>query len=218
MKVIDISKEKFLNLLLNSYPFDQGQFGIITLVNDKLYKVYYKDFINTYIGKNASKLDFEVDIRLKVKEESNSELMSPNSRLEDFSRLSQTKSYDLITGILSYKGLFIGIEMTYYDGYITLFEAAKIVSDEELDRYINISYDLANDLLIHDIVPNDISEKNILINIETGDVKLIDLDGIETTYGPKNYVRDYPYNVESINKKFSEMIHRLKSNKQKIRR
>ena len=47
MKIIDINKEQFLNLLLNSNPFSKGQFGIITLINSKLYKIYYKDFIET---------------------------------------------------------------------------------------------------------------------------------------------------------------------------
>ena len=49
MKIIDINKEQFLNLLLNSNPFSKGQFGIITLINSKLYKIYYKDFIENFI-------------------------------------------------------------------------------------------------------------------------------------------------------------------------
>ena len=40
MKIIDINKQQFLNLLLNSNPFSQGQFGIMTLINGKLYKIY----------------------------------------------------------------------------------------------------------------------------------------------------------------------------------
>lgn len=212
MRIIEINKEQFLNLLLNKNPFDCGSKGIITLINNKLYKVYYKDFIKTYISKNDSELDNEVEIHLEAEKRSKSSLRIPNKQLEKFSRLLETKSNDLITGVLSYKGLLVGIEMNYYEGYINLSEAAKNLAEEEIDKYIRISYDLAKDLMIHDIVPNDINETNILINIETNDVKLIDLDGRETTYGPKNYIKNYPYNIKCIKRKFNEITSRLKNN------
>ena len=65
--------------------------------------------------------------------------------------------------------------------------------------------------MAHDIVPKDIKENNILVNTETGDVKLIDLDGIETIYGPKGYIKDYPYNIDSVNAKLEEMANRLEN-------
>ena len=215
MEIVHISRKMFLKLLLNPNPFEQGQFGIITLINDELYKVYYKDFIRTYLSKNENELDFEVNNALKVENSSNMGLRSPNKRLEDLKRLLETKSNDLITGVLSYNGLLVGVVMNYYNGYTLLSDAAKSISEDELDKYIKISYDLVDDLMINGIVPGDVSEDNILVNTETGNVKLIDLDGYETTYGPKNYINEYPDRILFVKQRFSEMTERLKSKKYK---
>ena len=77
MKIIEINKEQFLNLLLNPEPFSQGQFGIISLINGKLYKIYYKDFIGTYLKKDESKLDFEVNSWLEEERITNFGLKNP---------------------------------------------------------------------------------------------------------------------------------------------
>ena len=102
MKIIDINKEQFLNLLLNSNPFSKGQFGIITLINSKLYKIYYKDFIETYLTRDMSKLDIEVDSWLETEKIINFGLRNPNKRLKELHKLSETKSCNLVTGVLSY--------------------------------------------------------------------------------------------------------------------
>ena len=213
MKIIEINKEQFLNLPLNPEPFSQGQFGIISLINGKLYKIYYKDFIGTYLKKDESKLDFEVNSWLEEERITNFGLKNPIKKLNELKRLLKTKSYDLVTGVISYKGLLVGIEMNYYKDYIPLAEASKLVSNKELDKYLNECCNLIADLMSHDIVPGDIKEDNILANTMTGDVVLIDLDGNKTTYGPKNYVKDYPYTKKNVEREFSEMVHRL--NKQK---
>ena len=36
MKIIEINKNQLLELLLNTNPYSQGQFGIITLIDNKL--------------------------------------------------------------------------------------------------------------------------------------------------------------------------------------
>lgn len=210
MKIININKEQFLNLLLNTSPFSQGQFGIITLVNNKLYKIYYKDFIETYLSRNASKLDSEVDSWLEIENNTNFDLLNPYKRIETLNRLSKTKSNNLITGVLVYKDLLVGIEMNYFKSYITLAEFSKIVSNSELNEYLKNCLDLIVDLLSQDIVPRDIKEDNILVNLQNRQIVLIDLDGSETIYGPKNYVSEFPYNKRYVFKRFEEMKNRLK--------
>ena len=217
MKLIDINKEQFLKLLLNSNPFSKGQFGIITLINDKLYKIYYKDFFETYFTKDENKLDAEVEQWLNFEKITNSDLKNPSKRLEVLNKLLETKSRDLITGVLSYNGILVGIEMRYYKDYISLASVSKTVSNEDLDKYLSESYNLISDLMSHNIVPRDIKEDNILINLITGDVVLIDLDGNETIYGPDNYVNDYPYNKKIVTEKVDEMICRLNNQNKKIK-
>lgn len=209
MKKISLTKEQMLFLLLNPNPFDQGVYGKLTIVGDYLFKVNYKDFIETYITGDETKLDWEVDSWLKVEKESNYGLRDVDKQKEKFSKLESTKSSKLIVGVLSYRGLYVGTILNYYKDYISLVEADKKISIEERDKYINKAYELANDLLEHNIVPRDISENNILVNLETGDVVLIDLDDIETTYGPDGYVDKYPHHRRTIDSNFKDTIRRL---------
>mgnify|MGYP004535847217 CR=1 FL=1 len=213
MKVIEISKKEFLSYLLDPNPLTQGQFGKIVLNGDKLYKIYYKDFIKTYINKNDNFLDDEVSSLLEIERLTNLGLRDPYKKLTELNRLAGTKSSNLITGVLSYKGLLVGIQMNYLKDYITLKEISTRVEDSKLDIYLNKVYELVCNLLMENIVPTDVKEDNILVNEETNDVALIDLDGIETIYGPDNYLIDFPYNLDIINNNFDKMVNRLKIKK-----
>ena len=213
MQVIEISKDKFLSYLLNPNPIFQGQFGKIVLDNNKLYKIYYRDFIKTYINKDECFLDDEVNSLLEIEKLTNFELRNPYKKLNELNRLARTKSASLITGVLSYKGLLVGIQMNYLKNYITLKEISTRVEDSKLVIYLNKVYELVCNLLMENIVPTDVKEDNILINEETKDVVLIDLDGSETIYGPDNYLIDFPYNLDIINNNFDKMVNRLKIKK-----
>ena len=213
MQVIEISKEEFLSYLLNPNPLTQGQFGKIVLNGDKLYKIYYRDFIKTYINKNEDFLDEEVNRLIENERLTNLGLRDPYKKLSELNRLTKTNSLNLITGVLSYKGLLVGIQMNYLKDYITLKEISTRVEDSKLDIYLNKVYELICDLLMENIVPTDVKEDNILVNEETKEVVLIDLDGIETIYGPDNYLMDFPYNLDIINNNFDKMVNRLKTKK-----
>lgn len=213
MQVIEISKDKFLSYLLNPNPIFQGQFGKIVLDNNKLYKIYYRDFIKTYINKDECFLDDEVNSLLEIEKLTNFELRNPYKKLNELNRLARTKSASLITGVLSYNGLLVGIQMNYLKNYTTLKEISTRVEDSKLVIYLNKVYELVYDLLKENIVPTDVKEDNILVNEETNDVVLIDLDGSETIYGPDNYLIDFPYNLDIINNNFDKMVNRLKIKK-----
>ncbi len=213
MQVIEISKDKFLSYLLNPNPIFQGQFGKIVLDNNKLYKIYYRDFIKTYINKDECFLDDEVNSLLEIEKLTNLELRNPYKKLNELNRLARTKSPNLITGVLSYNGLLVGIQMNYLKNYITLKEISTRVEDSKLVIYLNKVYELVCNLLMENIVPTDVKEDNILVNEETNDVVLIDLDGSETIYGPDNYLIDFPYNLDIINNNFDKMVNRLKIKK-----
>lgn len=213
MQVIEISKDKFLSYLLNPNPIFQGQFGKIVLDNNKLYKIYYRDFIKTYINKDECFLDDEVNSLLEIEKLTNFELRDPYKKLNELNRLARTKLASLITGVLSYNGLLVGIQMNYLKNYTTLKEISTRVEDSKLVIYLNKAYEIVYDLLKENIVPTDVKEDNILVNEETNDVVLIDLDGSETIYGPDNYLIDFPYNLDIINNNFDKMVNRLKIKK-----
>ena len=103
--------------------------------------------------------------------------------------------------------------MNYLKNYTTLKEISTRVEDSKLVIYLNKVYELVCNLLMENIVPTDVKEDNILVNEETNDVVLIDLDGSETIYGPDNYLIDFPYNLDIINNNFDKMVNRLKIKK-----
>ena len=216
MKIININKEEFLNLLLNRDSFSSGVYGKLVLNNDKLYKIYYKDFIEVYFKKNGEKLDEIVDNWLEIENELGYGLRDANKMLEKLKRLEDTKSSELISGVLSYRGLLVGIEMNYYKDYITLSEASLIVSKEELDDYIKKCCYLVQDLLLHNIIPEDIKEDNVLVNLKTGDVILIDLDDFETRYGHDDYINRFPHSIYNISDRLHSMINRLNNKNQYV--
>lgn len=164
MQVIEISKDKFLSYLLNPNPIFQGQFGKIVLDNNKLYKIYYRDFIKTYINKDECFLDDEVNSLLEIEKLTNFELRDPYKKLNELNRLARTKSASLITGVLSYNGLLVGIQMNYLKNYTTLKEISTRVEDSKLVIYLNKAYEIVYDLLKENIVPTDVKEDNILVN------------------------------------------------------
>lgn len=205
MNLITISKKEFMDMLFTPNPFSFGQFGLLTEKDGKLYKIYYKDYVDAFITRNPDKVDELIDFYHNSKSIINSNLRDPINALFKYRRLEKTKSNNLITGVLSYKGIFVGVEMNYFKNYITLREATKSITLEELNMYLNKASVLISDLIAHSILPSDIKEDNILVNLETNDLILIDLDGLETTYGYEN-----PSTKKIIVRDLSEMQKRLK--------
>lgn len=215
MEIIELNKSQLLDMLLCENPCGFGGYGIVVAKGDKVYKIRYKDFIKTYMSGDESLLDDEVDIFLFADQDYG--LYNPYNRLKDFERLSETKSNRLITGVLSYRGLFAGIEMNYLNGYISFWDALDSISKDELKDYLDKTLLLVNDLIEHDIAPRDIRGENVLINPLTKDVVLIDLDDIETVYGPyPNYLKEYPHHTDAVMRRFNEMKKGLTMRKENI--
>ena len=198
MKIININKEQLINLLLNKNYFSKGSKGILTLKNDKLSNIYFNDFINTYYKNNQNLLDDEVkSLRIKKNISKN-----PKRKFKVLKRLSDTKSNNLITGLLSYKGILVGIEMNYLKDYITLEKALSTIPYSKFNEFVDICYkkceELIDDLLKQGIIPYDIHEENILVNMNTNDFQLIDLDDESTKYMSKKYVLKHSYICNEI--------------------
>lgn len=205
MNVIELSKEQLFNLLVNDNFINIGGTGILILVNDSLYKVHYKTFFDTYIQKDIDYLDEEADMILR-----NSKTYLAEEWSKKFDRLEKTFSAGTIKNVLTYRGIFVGIEMIYLRDYITLTKASSKLKEDKLKQIMGNIWHLINNLLENDIAPTDIKEENIMVNIDSLDVKLIDLDGIETRYGYTGYLNEYPYIKHRIIDSFSQMCRRIK--------
>ena len=209
MKKVELTQQQIMYLLTNEKPFSQGQFGKLTLLGDKIYKIHYKKLIDTYFSKDTEVLEREIETLTGVEETLKSGLYSPEANADKFQRLENTKMKDLITGVLEYKGIYIGIEMNYFEGYKSFREIAKRMDAKSLEETLKNIEEAINGLLENNIVPKDIKEDNILINPTNLDIKIIDLDGNETVYGPENYVKEYPYTRSSVMRKYEEMRNRV---------
>ena len=209
MEIIDINRKKFFSMLTNPKPYFLGKDSLLILENDKLYKIFYRDFINAYQSKREDRIDYDIDTWLEVEKRIDTGKHDPQKKLEMFDRLSDTMSSGLVTGVLSYRNFYIGVEMTYYKDYITLSKANEIVSKETLDEYLDKCLLLVNNLLDHNIFPCDLKANNVVVNIETGDVLLIDLDGKQTIYGEEKTEKDFSYNRKIVIESFNAMRNSL---------
>lgn len=217
MEIISLTKEEFLYMLLSDNSFDSGYYGKLYLKDNKLYKINYRDFMEMLVKDNKLDIDELVDNDLKILMSFNYNYKNPEYRAKEFDRLKDTKTNDLITGVLSYRNLFVGIIMNYYKGYIPLTKAASNLTFEQINYFIDKAKELVYDLMEHGIVSRDIKEDNILVNLETNDVKLIDLDDIHTIYGPLDYVKKYPHHELSVRCGFDDMTKRVTVDKRKVK-
>ena len=200
MENIKINRQQLLELLCSKTRY-KGDDGILILNGNKLYKIYYWNLYKSYSINGEEYLDSEIKL-LKRKQ---AKFKYLKTRMKEFERLKETKSNNLITGILTYKGLIIGIEMNYLKDYITLQKASLIFKKEKIDKYYDKCRELVDDLLEHDIFPYDIHSGNILVNVHNDEVALIDLDGEQTLYMPYGYAKRYSYKCEDVRDRIDAM-------------
>ena len=202
MNIIEISKQELINFLSNKKNYyDHGAFGILFEYNDStLLKIYYEDIFNTYTTLDSNKLDQEI-ININI------------NKLEQlkkiYTTLKKTKTNSLIKGIITYNGYPIGILLEYYKNYLKLSIAYKKLNQNAKIKVLSNIKELLNNLFENDIYPTDIKEDNILINPDNLDIKLIDLDGIETQIKNAEYIKKYPRIKNYCIEKYYKMSIRL---------
>ena len=209
MKEIELSKQELFELLDNEQAFAQGQYGILTQRGNSLYKIHYKNLIETYLSKDIDKLDLEIDSYLSLPKDLFDRLYNSQLRIKEFNRLELTKLKGTIKNVLSYKGVYVGIEIPYLKDYITLSEARKYLDNNSLNMCLIKVLEIIQDLFKMEIVPQDIKEDNIMVNLKNLDVKIIDLDGVETTFGSPNYIKKHPIYKKYVMNRYIEMQKRL---------
>ena len=182
MKIIDLSKKELLKLLFNSNRDFKGCYGILNVKGNHIYKINYSNLIRTYISHNDNCLDEETDKLLYDENGLITDLYNSKNKLNEFKKLENTLSSNLIQGVLSYRNVYVGTKMKYYKDYIKLDKAKNILNRSDFIKCLEKSLYLIKSLLENEIMPLDIKESNILINPKTLDVVLIDLDDNQTIY------------------------------------
>lgn len=212
MEIINIEKSQLIRFLYDSnIIIGEGSNGIVSIYDENtLAKIHFKDIEKSYYSEDFSFLNEEIAERLSF-----------DKRLEDLGldKLSILKKLiihlndshsPLIKGIIMYENYPIGILMEYYIDYKTL---DKIIL--HLDRaprikvYERIKF-LLYDLIEHEVYPRDIKFGNIMVNEDTLDIKIIDLDDQETIVGNRAHAREN--SMKNIKKFLNILNDYLKTN------
>ena len=201
MRIIDLDKKQLIKFLFDSnLIIGMGSNGIVSIFdNETLIKIHYKDISNSYYSKDFTNVDKEIEEKLKIEKKMECfGLNKANILKQLISHLDKSNS-PLIEGLVMYNGYTIGIIMKNYLKYKTLNEVLlELTDDEKMIVRDRIEF-LLNDLVKNDIYVRDIKFDNFVIDKDTLDVKIIDLDDQETVVGNRAHVKeDFMKNLEKF--------------------
>ena len=192
MRIIELDKKQLIKFLFDSnLIIGMGSNGIVSIFDNKtLIKIYYKDIPNCYYSKDFTNVDKEIEEKLKIERKMECfGLDKANILKQLISHLDKSNS-PLIQGLVMYNGYTIGIIMENYLKYKALNEVfLELTNDEKMIIRDKIEF-LFNDLVKNDVYVRDIKFDNFIINKDTLDVKIIDLDDQETVVGNRAHAKE----------------------------
>ena len=202
MRIIDINKEQLINFLVDtSIRIGEGSNGIVSIYdNQTLIKIHYKDIINSYYSNDFDSIDEEIEEKLALENKMKQVGFGETNRLKQLINKLEKSNSKLIEGIVMYRKYPIGVLLKYYSGYKSLgYVLLNLTDDEKIIVYNKIEMLLYN-LVECGIYMSDIKFDNIVIDENTLDVKIIDLDDQETT------IRDNPYSKAYTLRKIANFL------------
>ena len=218
MKIIEITKEQIIDYLSDKeIIIGQGAYGILYKYNDTtLIKLYYKHYINTYFTLDSKIFDEEIEDNLNAIKILKQFGIKHIDKIEELKKihsiLQLTDCYDLIKGVVTYKNYPVGVLLEYYKDYKTLGDVYFYLSIKEKITVLEKIKSLIESLMENNIYLGDIKENNIMVNKDTLEVKLIDLDGEQVRIEEKSYVETHPFIKKECTDKCDKMIKRLNKN------
>ena len=193
MRIIDINKEQLINFLVDtSIRIGKGSNGIVSIYdNQTLIKIHCKDIINSYYSNDFDSIDEEIEEKLALENEMKKIGLGKTNKLKQLINKLDKSNSKLIEGIVMYREYPIGVLMKYYSGYKSLGDVLlNLTDDEKIIVYNKIEMLLYN-LVESGIYMSDIKFDNIVIDENTLDVKIIDLDDQETTIRENVHAKEY---------------------------
>ena len=181
MKNINLEKRNLKQFITSLEYLKHGGNGIIYKYNElEILKLFYYSYFKDYDYKIIDKII--EDIILKVESENTTKRLFPNyidSKRKLYNlitRLNNTSSNDLFKGLVLTDNHVIGTILNHYENYSSYQELYKKFSFGENIYIMNKLIKLIEELLANGIYPTDLKLENIMINKNTMDIKLIDLD------------------------------------------
>ena len=181
MENINLKKEDLKQFITSLEYLKHGGNGIIYKYNEtEILKLFYYSYFKNYDSITIDKVI--EDIIAKTETENITKILFPNyinSKRKLYNlvtRLNNTSSNDLFRGLVLTDNHVIGTILNHYQNYFSYQELYKKFSFEENVYIMNKLIKLIEELLANGIYPTDLKLENVMINKDTLDVKLIDLD------------------------------------------
>lgn len=207
---VEITKEQLLAFLFEGEIIGSGTYGIIKEIDSiTLAKIYYKEMIDTFLAKDPSKLDEEIELRKRARDMSKSMQNAEELESLEQSKLKYLSEIGLVKGILMYKGYKVGVLLNYYRDYSKLSDVAKALSEDVLRVVMARIKEKLMEMMQHGILPRDIKEDNILVRLDDLDIAFIDLDDVETRFEEMDYILSHPGIADSCLEGYAKMEHRV---------
>lgn len=203
MRTRELTKEQLWSYLYDYETIGMGSYGIVQKIDDETcVKIYYKDIFDAYQKDDISLLDPEIDRRLSTEKE----MLEKECGVVDYKAVYENNRTKLelltqmgyISKVLYYRGYKIGIEMPYYKGYVSLYDAKEKLSQDERSQVLGQVRNRLDALMTANIYPEDLSCSSVLVNLETLDVALVDLDDAWTRYDTDEYLNEHPLVKRSL--------------------
>ena len=241
MESIELTKNQLLDFLFNKEQLGIGTNGILCeFSSTTLIKIYYKKIIDTYLSKDPSELDEEIQSQKEVQKmieelpyldfsslekETQSELQQEfglgdkpkNSFYSKGDEIEQKKlqylsDIGLLKGIVTYDDYKIGILMQYYKDYSRLTKFQENISPSELEFVMEKVQTELQSMMIEGLYPMDLKEDHILVRPKDFDIKIVDLDDSETRFEDEAYVLAHPYIKNECIESYKKIKKRLLKN------
>lgn len=210
MRNVEITKEQLLTLIFVGNLIGMGTYGIIKQVNSTtLAKIYYKEIINTYLSKDSSKLDEEIEMNKEIQK-----MINERENFLELKELEQKKlqylyEINLVKGILFYKNYKIGVLLNYYKDYSRLTDMVNKLNFDDLYFVVECIKFKLEEMMQNGLFLLDLREDNILVRQRDLDIKFIDLDDSETRFEKEDYVLNHSYIKNDCLEQYKQMRKRI---------
>lgn len=198
MKNVKLSSKELSNIINNNEHIGHGSYGLVVKLNDEyLFKFNYKDFIDAFcIDNNRFNLNKLGDI---------SEIIEVNKRINQIvygdtettivkmiklamSKQKNLKHTTLTQGLVYVDDFCVGYILKNHKDMITLYQYQKEndISPIEISVILDKIKISMNEMIKNYIYLRDFTTHNILYNLETQQIEIIDFEDSLTCYTRKN--------------------------------
>lgn len=181
MNCITLEKENLKEFLSKLKYLKHGGNGIIFQYNEEeLIKLFYKNYFDTYDDNVLDKIVTEIFETLEIKKIKDYLFFSKKSKEEKIitliKKLNNTNTSTLYKGTIQVESHIIATILNNYHNYVELSELYNELTLKNKKEVLEKIIVLLDELATKGIYPTDLKLENIMINKNTLDVKLIDLD------------------------------------------